>query len=158
MKALNEKSIQETMLAVKRNTATSKCITVFEELLFEVSKMDESFVCTLIPDLNKFIEESFKVFGEADKLTDKRYKSKMISSDFIRPESFFVRTKAALKKKYKLGDDKHTVFNPNDILGGDTELSRKMLLLWNYIPAICKAIIQTKRRKLGFDKNSKKFN
>lgn len=38
------------------------------------------------------------------------------------------------------------------------ELARKEMLLWNYIPAIVKAVIQTKRRSLSMDNNSKKFN
>ena len=38
------------------------------------------------------------------------------------------------------------------------ERCRKVVLMWNYLPAIVKAIIQTKRRSLGLDANSKKFN
>lgn len=34
---------------------------------------------------------------------------------------------------------------------------RKIFLLWNYLPAIVKAFIMTKRRSLGLDNNSKKF-
>lgn len=37
------------------------------------------------------------------------------------------------------------------------ELARKEMLVWNYIPAIVKAIVQTKRRSLDMDKNSKRF-
>lgn len=37
------------------------------------------------------------------------------------------------------------------------ETFRKIFLLWNYMPAIVKAIIMTKRRSLGLDQNSKKF-
>ena len=33
------------------------------------------------------------------------------------------------------------------------EEGRKVILLWNYDPAIVKAIIQTKRRALNLDKN-----
>lgn len=35
---------------------------------------------------------------------------------------------------------------------------RRVVLLWNYLPAIVKAFIQTKRRSLGLDNNSTKFN
>jgi hypothetical protein len=38
------------------------------------------------------------------------------------------------------------------------ELSRKVILLWNYIPAIIKSLIQTERRKLNLDNNSIKFD
>lgn len=34
---------------------------------------------------------------------------------------------------------------------------RRIVLLWNYLPAIVKAFIQTKRRSLGLDNNSIKF-
>ena len=37
------------------------------------------------------------------------------------------------------------------------ELARLVVLLYNYIPAIVKALIQTKRRSLNLDKNSKMF-
>lgn len=37
------------------------------------------------------------------------------------------------------------------------EKARKEMLVWNYIPAIIKAVIQTKRRSLDMDTNSKKF-
>ena len=37
------------------------------------------------------------------------------------------------------------------------ELARMVVLLYNYIPAIVKALIQTKRRSLNLDKNSKQF-
>ena len=37
------------------------------------------------------------------------------------------------------------------------ELARKEMLVWNYIPAIIKAVLQTKRRSLDMDKNSKRF-
>ena len=37
------------------------------------------------------------------------------------------------------------------------ELARRKMLIWNYIPGVIKAILQTKRRSLGMDNNSKKF-
>ena len=37
------------------------------------------------------------------------------------------------------------------------EVARKVILLYNYLPAIVKALVQTKRRKLNLDKNSKMF-
>lgn len=38
------------------------------------------------------------------------------------------------------------------------EECRKIVLCWQYMPAIVKAIIQTKRRSLKLDQNSKKFD
>ena len=37
------------------------------------------------------------------------------------------------------------------------ELARQVVLLYNYMPAIVKAFLQTKRRSLDLDKNSTKF-
>lgn len=37
------------------------------------------------------------------------------------------------------------------------ELTRMVILLYDYMPAIVKALIQTKRRSLNLDKNSKRF-
>lgn len=50
--------------------------------------------------------------------------------------------------KYECSDDEK-----NEIY----EALRKVFLLWNYMPAMVKAIIMTKRRSLGLDQNSKKF-
>ena len=47
---------------------------------------------------------------------------------------------------------------PGEFIEKYKELARKEMLLWNYIPAIVKAIVQTKRRSLSMDNNSKKFN
>lgn len=38
------------------------------------------------------------------------------------------------------------------------EIARKEMLIWNYIPGVIKALIQTKRREMGMDNNSKHFN
>lgn len=38
------------------------------------------------------------------------------------------------------------------------EIARKTMLLYHYIPAVTKALIQTKRRSLGLDCNSKRFS
>jgi len=37
------------------------------------------------------------------------------------------------------------------------ELARKVILLYNYLPAVVKAFIQTKRRSFNLDRNSTKF-
>ena len=37
------------------------------------------------------------------------------------------------------------------------ELARRVVLLYNYTPAIVKAFVQTKRRSLDLDRNSTKF-
>ena len=62
-------------------------------------------------------------------------------------------------------DDIITVFKYFGDLSGMTvevvkskmELARMVVLLYNYLPAIVKALIQTKRRSLNLDKNSKMF-
>lgn len=74
-----------------------------------------------------------------------------------------------------LGDIHHKVdFTANDVVTifkyfGDLsglsvkevkdkkELTRMVILLYDYMPAIVKALIQTKRRSLNLDKNSKRF-
>lgn len=50
-----------------------------------------------------------------------------------------------------------------DILTGVTpdeamEESRKVILIWNHMPMVVKAILQTKKRGLGMDTNSKRFS
>ena len=51
----------------------------------------------------------------------------------------------------------HTDERKSDDIRNIHECARKVVLMWNYLPVIVKAFIQTKRRTLNLDKNSKKF-
>lgn len=178
-------TLNEMMVAIKRNVKPSDCVTNFEGLLREIK--DRRVVDVFIKDMSGFLSDLFKLFHEVDKLSNKEIKAKILTKEFIRPESYFkssrkladkiMRYRAAyefLEKKYT-DHTKTTARIPvvikyreahklvNDTTWAKTEdemkeLARKVMLLYHHTPAICKALIQTKRRKLGLDCNSKKFN
>lgn len=65
-------------------------------------------------------------------------------------------------KARKLYEPWKNIVNEPNILSNEIkeqwyEIIRKEILIWNYMPAIVKAMIMTKRRSLGLDSNSKRF-
>ena len=216
MSKINMDSVSEMMAVIRKNTQHSSCIDTYEKLLKEIE--NEEVVKTAVSDMNRFIEECMLLFKEIDKMDNNRFKSKMLTDDFICPERFFKYSlkmtnqylylnaalnyrftdndynnvvKYSISNKNRLGDvwkkqyfDKkseesvyysnegegdrpYEYYEKNDILVNKIlskfnvtedspeirEECRKVILLWNYHPAIVKAIIQTKRRALNLDKN-----
>ena len=214
MSKINMDSVSEMIAVIRKNTQHSSCIDTYEKLLKEIE--NEEVVRTAVSDMNRFIEECMLLFKEIDKMDNNRFKSKMLTDDFICPERFFKSSlkmtnqylylnaalnyrftdndynnvvKYSISNKNRLGDvwkkqyfDKKSeksvyssneverpneFFKKNDILVNKIlskfnvtedspeirEECRKVILLWNYHPAIVKAIIQTKRRALNLDKN-----
>lgn len=100
--------------------------------------------------------------------------SDMLSIEYTHPV-YNVDKKIQLPGVNSLGDIYHKeIFSANEIVEvfkyfGDLsglsvekvkekmDLARRVVLLYNYQPAIVKALIQTKRRGLNLDKNSKMF-
>lgn len=177
-------TLNEMMVAIKRNVKPSDCVKNFEGLLREIK--DRRITDVFIKEMSGFMSDLFKLFHEVDKLSNKEIKAKILTKEFIRPEYYFkssrkladriMRYRAAyefLEKnftahtkttqrvpvqiKYKeaqeLINDKTWAKTEDEV----KELARKVMLLYHHTPAICKALIQTKRRKLGLDCNSKKF-
>lgn len=214
MSKINMDSVSEMMAVIRKNTQHSSCIDTYERLLNEIE--NEEVVRTAVSDMNRFIEECMLLFKEIDKMDNNRFKSKMLTDNFICPERFFKSSlkmtnqylylnaalnyrftdndynnvvKYSISNKNRLGDvwkkqyfDKKSekyvyssneverpdeYYEKNDILVNKIlskfnvtedsleirEECRKVILLWNYHPAIVKAIIQTKRRALNLDKN-----
>ena len=214
MLKINMDSVSEMMVVIRKNTQHSLCIDTYEKLLKEIE--NEEVVRTAVSDMNRFIEECMLLFKEIDKMDNNRFKSKMLTDDFICPERFFKSSlkmtnqylylnaalnyrftdndynnvvKYSISNKNRLGDvwkkqyfdkkSEKSVYSSNEIERTDEyykkniifvnkilskfnvtkdspeirEECRKVILLWNYHPAIVKAIIQTKRRALNLDKN-----
>jgi hypothetical protein len=177
-------TLDEMMVAIKRNVKPSECIKNFEGLLREIK--DERITDIFIREMHGFLTDLFKLFHEIDKLNSKELKARMLTKEFIMPENYFKNSKKLADKimKYRAAYEflekcftahtKTTDKTPvkikykeaaelvNDKTWAETEddmkeLARKVMLLYNHIPAVYKALIQTKRRKLGLDCNSKKF-
>ena len=214
MLKINMDSVSEMMEVIRKNTQHSSCIDIYEKLLKEIE--NEEVVRTAVSDMNRFIEECMLLFKEIDKMDNNRFKSKMLTDDFICPERFFKSSlkmtnqylylnaalnyrftdndynnvvKYSISNKNRLGDvwkkqyfdkkSEESVYSSNEVERPDEyyekndilvnkilskfnvtedsskirEECRKVILLWNYHPAIVKAIIQTKRRVLNLDKN-----
>ena len=206
---LNETALNELMVVIRRNSQESPCITNFENLLHEIDS--PVFVNTVVNSTFDFLTEVFELFGAVNKVPQKKFKSKMLTNEFIEPMRFFGRIKqmadkdmdvrAAIelyekktsgatldtnRKPVKLTiEEAEHIINKNFVFidkGADKlqyvsrtwkeinvyglpemrceylkELARKEMLVWNYIPAIVKAVLQTRRRSLDMDKNSKRF-
>ena len=206
---LNETALKELMVVIRRNSQESPCITNFENLLHEIDS--PVFINTVVNSTFDFLTEVFELFGAVDKVPQKKFKSKMLTMEFIDPMRFFGRVKqladkdmnvrAAIelyekktsgatldtnRKPVRLSiEEAEHIINKNFVFVGTEddklryvtrtwkeinvhglpqmrceylkELARKEMLVWNYIPAIVKAVLQTKRRSLDMDKNSKRF-
>ena len=206
---LNETALKELMVVIRRNSQESPCITNFENLLHEIDS--PVFVNTVVNSTFDFLTEVFELFGVVDKVPQKKFKSKMLTMEFIDPLRFFGRVKqmadkdmnvrAAIelyqkktsgatldtnRKPVRLSiEEAEHIINKNFVFVESEEnklryvtrtwkeinvnglpemrceylkeLARKEMLVWNYIPAIIKAVLQTKRRSLDMDNNSKRF-
>ena len=206
---LNETALKELMVVIRRNSQESLCITNFENLLHEIDS--PVFINTVVNSMFDFLTEVFELFGAVDKVPQKKFKSKMLTTEFIDPLRFFGRVKqmadkdmdvrAAIelyqkktsgatldtnRKPVRLSiEEAEHIINKNFVFVGTEEdklryvtrtwkeinvnglpemrceylkeLARKEMLVWNYIPAIIKAVLQTKRRSLDMDNNSKRF-
>ena len=205
---LNKQALDELMVVIRRNTQHSACIDNFEKLLYEID--DPIFVNTVVSSMYNLLTEVFELFYVIDRIPQKKFKAKMLTTQFIEPMRFFFRVKnladssMKIRAAIELLEQKYTDVtvdtdrNPmrisiedaekiiNKVIGtgsnyvnwktinklfytvdhtneyiqrleGIKETARKEMLVWNYIPAIIKAVIQTKRRSLDMDNNSKKF-
>jgi hypothetical protein len=181
--------LTELMLAIRRNTKPSKCIDVYENLILEINRPEITDI--FISEMSGFISKLFELFYEVDKLDNLKLKARILTKDFIKPDSYFksckhvanqiMRIRAAIEyqesKYFTLhtkDTERHIILNITDETAPKIidvwkifwpnlnneelkEVARKTMLLYHYIPAIYKALIQTKRRELGLDCNSSKF-
>ena len=196
------------MVVIHRNTQYSECIENFCNLLCEIN--DIKFVNSVVTSMHKFFTEMFELFYAVDRVAQKKFKSRMLTQQFIDPMRFFGNVKTLADKSMRaraavellehkhtpitVGTDKKNVWitiedaekiinaNANNSPGYKDwkmlnrmystidredefmrrledikETARKEMLVWNHIPAIVKAVIQTKRRSMNMDTNSKKF-
>lgn len=187
---MKEQKLKEMMMAIRRNAKPSKCIDNYENLILEINHPEITDI--FVSEMSGFLSKLFELFHEVDKLDNLKLKARILTKDFIRPDSYFksckhvanqiMKMRAAIEyteSKYftlhtkdterhlilgitdetapKIIDIGH-IFWPN--LGNNEEIkevARKTMLLYHYIPAVYKALIQTKRRGLGLDHNSSRF-
>ena len=205
---LNKQALDELMVVIRRNTQHSACIDNFEKLLYEID--DPIFVNTVVRSMYNLLTEVFELFYAIGRVPQKKFKAKMLTTQFVEPMRFFSRVKNLANSSMKIRaaiefleknytyltvdtdrnpirlsiEDAEKIINKaidpdSNYVNWETinrifynvdhtneyiklferlkEKARKEMLVWNYIPAIIKAVIQTKRRSLDMDTNSKKF-
>ena len=152
---------------------THRFVGEFSRLCGDIDNMKNiDFISKMLTD--EFIQPH-RYFTESAKLA----KTYLLMSDILSDKYKYIvcdiDKKVMLSNKNRLGDLHHkTDYTANDVvniskffgnlsnLSADEvkeryELARKVILLFNYMPAIVKAFIQTKRRSLDLDRNSTKF-
>ena len=229
-KIINETGLNELMVSIRRNAKNSACIENFENLLREIDNPE--FVNVTVNSMTNFLSEWFELLRSVRCVQEKKFRSKMLTTQFIEPMRFFNRVKKMADEQMKIRSiiedieiyrnvSKPCKLNSHDVsslrrssvtvgtnrkrinvtneeiekyikenatyelteeqtgcygiiadvsnLSADDferllpgrnelkELARKEMLVWNYIPGVIKAIIQTKRREMNMDNNSKKF-
>ena len=229
-KKINETGLNELMVSIRRNVKNSACIENFENLLREIDNPE--FVNVTVNSMTNFLSEWFELLRSVRCVQEKKFQSKMLTTQFIEPMRFFNRVKKMADEQMKIRSIIEDIEiyrnvtgywkrNPHDVsllrrsavtvgtnrkrinvtneeiekyikenatyelteeqtgcygiivdvsnLSADDferflpgrnelkELARKEMLVWNYIPGVIKAIIQTKRREMNMDNNSKKF-
>ena len=229
-KIINETGLNELMVSIRRNAKNSACIENFENLLREIDNPE--FVNVTVNSMTNFLSEWFELLRSVRCVQEKKFRSKMLTTQFIEPMRFFNRVKKMADDQMKIRsiiEDIEIYRNANEywkrspnyvsslrrssvtvdtnrkrinvtneeiekyikenatyelteeqtgcygiivdvsnlsaddferLLPGRNELkelARKEMLVWNYIPGVIKAIIQTKRREMNMDNNSKKF-
>ena len=205
---LNKQALDDLMVVIRRNTQHSACIDNFEKLLYEID--DPIFVNTVVSSMHNLLTELFELFYAIERVPQKKFKAKMLTTQFVEPMRFFGRVKNLANSSMKIRaaiefleknytyltvdtdrnpirlsiEDAEKIINKaidpdSNYVNWETinrifynvdhtneyiklferlkEKARKEMLVWNYIPAIIKAVIQTKRRSLDMDTNSKKF-
>ena len=229
-KKINETGLNELMVSIRRNAKNSACIENFENLLREIDNPE--FVNVTVNSMTNFLSEWFELLRSVRCVQEKKFRSKMLTTQFIEPMRFFNRVKKMADDQMKIrsiiedieiyrNTNAYWKRSPNYVsslrrssvtvdtnrkrinvtneeiekyikenatyelteeqtgcygiivdvsnLSADDferllpgrnelkELARKEMLVWNYIPGVIKAIIQTKRREMNMDNNSKKF-
>ena len=174
------------MKSIRKNTKGSGCIDNFEGLLREIKdpricNVIVNGMSGFLSDLFKVFHIIDGIKGNVLEI-----KSKMLKETFIEPNRYFKKSKRLANNimKYRaafeyldkaptkitVNADKQRItikykeameLTKSGIWGDKkedvSELARKVMLLYNHIPAVVKALIQTKRRSLGLDDNSYKF-
>ena len=229
-KIINETGLNELMVSIRRNAKNSVCIENFENLLREIDNPE--FVNVTVNSMTNFLSEWFELLRSVRCVQEKKFRSKMLTTQFIEPMRFFNRVKKMADDQMKIRSiiedieiyrhvNEYWKTNPHDVsslrrssVTVDTnrkrinvtndeikkyikenatyelteeqtrcygiiddvsnlsvddferllpgrnklkELARREMVVWNYIPSVVKTIIQTKRREMNMDNNSKKF-
>lgn len=168
LKEISDKEVVDTVIV-----DVHRFITEFSRLCKDVDNMKNlDFIAKMLT--HDFIQPK-RFFRNSRRLAGLYLWMSDILKERIKNPQMELETKITLPNVNALGDIYHKEhYDAIDLLTvskyfGDLskfsfeeskeklELARQVVLLYNYLPAIVKALIQTKRRGLNLDKNSKMF-
>lgn len=135
MKTKNyNQAFDELIKCLLKNTKEAKCVTALKFLVNEY-KGDANLKEIVVTEYAKFLGFWFPYLRETLK-TSKKMQNYLLTKRFLNPNGWFD----------KIWDLKYEKTDKN-----------RMYQIISHTQAIVKALIQTQRRKLGFDQNSTKY-
>lgn len=138
MKTKNyNQAFEELIKCLAKNTKEAKCVTALK-FLVEEYKGDVNLKENVVKDYAQFLGFWFPYVREMSK-TSKRMQNYLLNKRFVIPDPW-------------------TWFQRIYYLEIRDESDReRMTAIYSHTQSIIKALIQTQRRKLGFDQNSTKY-
>ena len=97
---LNKQALDELMVVINRNAQHSECIDNFEKLLYEID--DPIFVNTVVSSMHNLLTELFELFYAIERVPQKKFKAKMLTTQFVEPMRFFSRVKNIANSSMKI--------------------------------------------------------
>ena len=97
---LNKQALDDLMVVIRRNTQHSACIDNFEKLLYEID--DPIFVNTVVSSMYNLLTEVFELFYAIGRVPQKKFKAKMLTTQFVEPMRFFSRVKNLANSSMKI--------------------------------------------------------
>lgn len=132
-----EQAFNDLIKCLHKNTKNAKCVTALQYLVNEYKgEIDLKEIIT--KDYAKFLSFWFLYLKESSK-TSKKMQNYLLNKRFVIPDPC---------KWFE---------NINFLFTKDKHDEKRMYAIISHNEAIIKALIQTQRRKLGFDKNSNKY-
>ena len=99
-KIINETGLNELMVSIRRNAKNSACIENFENLLREIDNPE--FVNVTVNSMTNFLSEWFELLRSVRCVQEKKFRSKMLTTQFIEPMRFFNRVKKMTDEQMKI--------------------------------------------------------
>ena len=135
-KKYSEQAVQEMFDTLRKNVEGGRCVARLQELYNEVNVPQVKIA--IVSNINAFLCAWFKLLKDVepvDSEVSKVFLSKVVNKQFIDYDDYIKDVKRTCTKVK----------------------SRITNILPDYVRASLKAVIQTKRREMGLDKNSSKF-
>ena len=129
-----DKAFDELIKCLAKNTKDAKCVIALKHIVEEYNG-DLKVKEIVVRDYTQFLSFWFPYLRETLK-TSKKMQNYLLTKRFLNPNGWFD----------KIWDLKYEKTDKN-----------RMYQIISHTQAIVKALIQTQRRKLGFDQNSTKY-